>query len=353
MKKKVLIDLTVLKHINCGLGQIAYNYARYWGEHAKEMEFEITFLLPKQYVGSFGNDVRYLTPSWLYDLSRIFFPTFDVWHSIHQMSRFRPALLQSTKNLLTIHDINFIYEKEGPSLKRHTDKFIRRLKRADRVVFISNFSKNDVLSHFPISKPYEIVYNGVEFGDPKSERKPQLPFADDRKFIFSIGQIRQKKNFHVLLDAMKLLPEYELIVAGEKGSDYAWMIDKRIADEGINNVHFIGTIHNSEKIWLYNHCEAFVFPSLFEGFGLPVIEAMSYGKPVISSDKTSLKEICAGHAFILENFEPDHISARIKEGIETYAKNPALAKDNTDYAHSFTYQHHMSEYLRIYREMMK
>lgn len=352
MKKKVLIDLTVLKHINCGLGQIAYNYARYWSENAKDMEFEITLFVPQQYVGAFGNDVRYLTPSWLYDISRIFIPKYDLWHSMHQMSRFRPAAIQSTKNLLTIHDINFIYEKEGKSLKRHTDKFTRRLKRADRIVFISNFSKNDVLSHFHTDKPYEIVYNGVEFGDPKSERKPQLPFADDRKFIFSIGQIRQKKNFHVLLDAMKLLPQYELVVAGEKGSEYSQMIDKRIADEGINNVHFIGTIHNSEKIWFYNHCEAFVFPSLFEGFGLPVIEAMSYGKPVISSDKTSLKEICADHAFILENFEPDHIAAKIKEGIETYAKNPTLAKTNTEYAQSFTYQNHMNEYIRIYREML-
>lgn len=353
MKKKVLIDLTVLKHINCGLGQIAYNYARYWGENAKNMEFEITFLVPKQYVGAFGNDVRYLTPSWVYDLSRIFFPIYDVWHSIHQMSRFRPALLQSTKNLLTIHDINFIYEKSGDALKRHTVKFLRRYKRADRIVFISKFTQDDVLSRFPTNKPNEIVYNGVEFGDPKSERRPELPFADDRKFIFSIGQIRQKKNFHVLLDAMKLMPEYNLVVAGEKITDYADVIDKRIADEGINNVFFIGPIHNSEKIWLYNHCEAFVFPSLFEGFGLPVIEAMSYGKPVISSDKTSLKEICADHAFILENFEPDHIAAKVKDGIEAYAKDPALVKSNTEYARSFTYERHMSEYLRIYREMMK
>ena len=350
--KKVLIDLTVLKHINCGLGQIAYNYARYWGENAAKLEFEITFLLPKQYVGAFGNNAHYITPSWLYDLSRLFLPKFDVWHSIHQMSRFRPTSLCSTKNLLTVHDINFIYEKQGSSLKRYALKFSRRCERADKIVFISRFTKDDVLSHFPITKPSEIVYNGVEFGDIRTERKPELPFADDRKFIFSIGQIRQKKNFHVLLDAMKFLPQYNLVVAGEKGSDYADMIEKRIADEGINNVHFIGTIHNSEKIWLYNHCEAFVFPSLFEGFGLPVIEAMSYGKPVISSDKTSLKEICAGHVFILENFEPDHIAARIKEGIETYAQNPDLAKDNTDYAHSFTYEQHMSEYLRIYREMM-
>lgn len=350
--KKVLIDLTILKHINCGLGQIAYNYARYWGENAKDLEFEIHLMLPKKYVGAFGNDVRYHTTSWLYDLSGFLMPKFDIWHSIHQMSRFVPSR-KTTKNLLTVHDINFIYEKSGKSLKKHTNKFIKRLDRADRIVFISNFAKNDVFEHFPTDKPNEVIYNGVEFGNPESERKPSLPFADDCKFLFSIGQIRQKKNFHVLLDAMKLLPQYNLVVAGEKGSDYANMIDQRIKTEGIDNVFFIGTIHNSEKIWLYNHCQAFVFPSLFEGFGLPVIEAMSYGKPVISSDKTSLKEICAGHAFILENFEPDHIAAKIREGIEAYGKDPGMAVQNTAYAHSFTYEKHMNEYLRIYREMLK
>jgi len=350
--KKVLIDLSVLKHINCGLGQIAYNYARYWSENAKNLDFEITFLLPKKYVGAFGDDVSYLTPSWIYDLSKLFLPKFDVWHSIHQMSRFRPAMLNHTKNLLTVHDINFIYEKKGRSFKRYCNKFIKRFSRADRIVFISNFTKNDVLSHFSIQKPYEIIYNGVEFGDPGSERKPQLPFADESRFLFSIGQIRQKKNFHVLLDAMKLLPQYNLILAGEKGSAYANMIEKRIADEDIRNVFLIGAIHNAEKIWLYNHCEAFVFPSLFEGFGLPVIEAMSYGKPVISSDKTSLKEICADHAFVLENFEPDHIAGKITQAIESYRNNPQLVAKNKEYALSFTYERHMNEYIRIYREMM-
>ena len=349
--KKVLIDLTILKHLNCGLGQIAYNYARYWGENARNMDFEVWLLVPKQYVGAFGNDVHYLKVSCLYDISRFFMPRFDVWHSIHQLCRFLPSR-KHTANLLTVHDINFIYEKSGDSLKRHTKKFAKRLNRADKVIFISNFAKDDVLSHFTIDKPIEVVYNGVEFGNPKDERRPDLPFADDRKFLFSIGQIRQKKNFHVLLDAMKLMPEYDLVIAGEKGSEYSQMIDKRIADEGISNVHLIGTIRNSEKIWLYNHCQAFVFPSLFEGFGLPVIEAMSYGKPVISSDKTSLKEICADHAFILENFEPQHIAQKIKEGIKAYENNPDLITQNTNYAKSFTYAHHMKEYVRLYKELL-
>ena len=350
--KKVLIDLTVLKHINCGLGQIAYNYARYWGQNAHNVDFEVHLLLPGKYVGAFGNDVHYHKTSWHYFLTRYFMPAFDVWHSTQQMYRFFPVR-KSTKHLLTIHDINFIYEKKGPTLQKYSGKLTRRMERADKIVFISEFTRNDVLTHFPTDKPNEVVYNGVEFGNPSSERKPSLPFGQESKFLFSIGQIRPKKNFHVLLDAMKLLPEYNLVVAGEKGCDYADMIDKRIAAEGINNVFFIGTVHNSEKIWLYNHCEAFVFPSLFEGFGLPVIEAMSYGKPVISSDKTSLKEICASHAFILENFEPAHIAQKIKEGIDAYAKDPALAKSNTEYARTFTYQHHMAEYIRIYREMTR
>lgn len=349
--KKVLIDLSVLKHINCGLGQIAYNYARYWGENARKLDFEVHFLLPKRYVGAFGNDVFYHKTSFLLTLFPFLLPYFDVWHSTQQMSRYRPSR-KRTANLLTVHDINFIYEKHGKALEKYSRKFRNRMKRADRIICISNFTRTDVLEHFPTAQPLEVIYNGVEFGNPESERKPVLPFADDRKFLFSIGQIRQKKNFHVLLDAMKLLPQYILVVAGEKGSDYANMIDERIKAEGIDNVFLIGTIHNSEKIWLYNHCQAFVFPSLFEGFGLPVIEAMSYGKPVISSGKTSLNEICAGRAFILDDFEAEHIAQKIRQAIDAYNTDPSLASENEKYAKSFTYEKHMGKYLKVYREML-
>lgn len=349
--KKVLIDLTVLKNINCGLGQIAYNYARFFGENAGKLDFEVHLLLPRKYNGKFGQDVHYHDAYDIYTVFPFLMPEFDVWHSIHQMSRFRPSR-KNTKNILTVHDINFIYEKRGLSLKKYTRKFMNRMKRADRILCISNFTKTDVLNHFPTDLPVEVIYNGVEFGVTASERKPVLPFPDDSGFIFSIGQIRQKKNFHVLLDAMKQMPEHNLVIAGEKGSDYCNMIEQRIAAEGIRNIFLIGTVHDSEKIWLYNHCKAFVFPSLFEGFGLPVIEAMSYGKPVVSSDKTSLKEICAGHAFVLENFEAGHIAQKIRQAIDAYDTDPCLALENQKYARSFTYAKHMGEYLNIYREML-
>lgn len=349
--KKVLVDLSILKHLNCGLGQVAYNYATYFGKHASEFDFEIHLLVPKSYVGSFGDDVYYHVSREIYTIFPFLLPKFDVWHSIHQLSRFKPSR-RSTKNILTIHDLNFLYEKEGASLDKYTQRLQKKINRASRLLCISQFAKNDVVNYFHPQKDIEVLYNGVEALSASDEKQPHLP-EPDKKFLFTIGQIMPKKNFHVLLDAMKRLPDYTLYLAGKNTTEYADMIRNRIQDEAISNVYLLGEILHSEKIWLYNHCEAFVFPSLFEGFGLPIIEAMFFGKPVISSDRTSLKEIGSDHVFFMDTFEPDHIASKIKEAIAAFQQHPDLAIRNEEYARSFSYDKHLGRYVEIYRELLK
>ena len=349
---KVLIDLSILKHLNCGLGQVAYNYAKYYQAHAKELDFEVHLLVPKSYVNAFGNDVHYHVSREIYCTFPFLLPRFDVWHTIHQLARQTPSR-KTTQNVLTIHDLNFLYEKKGKTKEKYIRKITRRVKRADKITCISNFAKNDVEKNFHPQHPIEVIYNGVEFLSPDTEKQPNLPTSGDKKFLFSIGQMLPKKNFHTLLDTMKLMPEYNLFIAGKNTTEYAKMIRKRIEDEGINNVFLLGEILHSEKVWLYNHCEAFVFPSLFEGFGLPIIEAMFFGKPVISSDKTSLKEIGAGHTFFWENFEPQHMADKIREAIQTYQADPSMSISNKEYAKSFSYDKHLKRYNEIFREMMK
>lgn len=348
---KVLIDLSILKHLNCGLGQVAYNYAKYYQSHAKEFDYEVHLLVPKSFVNAFGQDVHYHVSREIHKIFPFLLPHFDVWHTIHQLARQAPSR-RSTRNLLTIHDLNFLYEKEGKTKEKYIRKLTKKIKRANRITCISNFAKNDVEKNFQVGQPIEVIYNGVEFMSPTAEKQPVLPCDADKKFLFTIGQLLPKKNFHTLLDVMKLMPEYNLIIAGKDTTEYAKMIKDRIADEGISNVFLLGEILHGEKVWLYNHCEAFVFPSLFEGFGLPIIEAMFFGKPVVSSDKTSLKEIGADHVFFWESFEPEHMAARIREAIAQFGDNPSMALDNKAYAESYSYEKHLTRYNEIYRELM-
>lgn len=351
MKKKVLIDLSSLKHLNCGLGQVAMNYALYYQAHADSLDFETHLLVPKRFVGAFGKSVMYHNCQSPLSKLLLKFTPIDLWHTVHQLSRFYPGLLVK-RNLLTVHDLNFVYEKTAEKQKKYFRRLQRKINRADRVVCISNFAKEDLLRHMNVEKPVDVLYNGVEYMSAAAEVKPRLPGAESG-FLFSIGQMFPKKNFHVLLDAMKLMPEYTLYLAGSRNTEYASMIEKRINDEQIGNVFLLGEIRHEEKIWLYNHCEAFVFPSLFEGFGLPVIEALSFGKPVVSSSCTSLKEIGGSHVFFLEGFEPEQIAAAVREAVRAYRDNPALAESGRRYALSFSYEKHMAAYVAIFNEMLE
>jgi len=150
---------------------------------------------------------------------------------------------------------------------------------------------------------------------------------------------------------MKLFPDKELYIAGEKNSKYGDLIERRIREGNLTNVHLVGTVTNEERTWLYKHCEAFLFPSLFEGFGLPVIEAMQFGKPVFSSKETSLKEIGGEYAFFWDNFEPEEMKKVIDKHLDNFYQSSVLAEKNKSYAFSFSYQKHIERYLNIYRQL--
>ena len=345
----VLLDLSVLKNFNCGLGQVAYNYGLYLKDKPIP-DINIYLLLPKQYFGAFGDHVKYIESKKIYRSFPRLLPQIDVWHSIHQLSSFQPP--HSVLNLLTIHDLNFVYEKHGKKAQKYMRKILDEIKYANKITAISQYTKNDIHRIIRDDLDIEVIYNGVEKLNKNDEVKPSYPIDESKPFLFTIGEIKPKKNFHVLLDAMKLMPEFNLYLAGKDDTPYAGEIRQRIANENIQNVFLTSTISQQEKIWFYNHCHAFVFPSLFEGFGLPVIEALMFGKPVISSQETSLKEIGGDAVFFLDNFSAEHIAQVVKEKSEYFYQHPELAEQNIAYANSFSYAKHMERYIGIYREML-
>jgi len=343
--RKILVDLSILKNPNCGLGQVALNYGQYYRDCYQPREDErITLMVPKRFMNAFGDKVSYVESKKIYRPFPflIKLTPFDTWHSIHQLSRFLPW---GHNDILTIHDFNFLYEKQGHKVDKYLKKIRRKVMWADTVVAISYFTESEVQNFAPTSKPVHVIYNGIERIDQLPEKMPNNVKAP---FLFTIGEVKKKKNFGVLLDMMKLMPEYHLYIAGNDNNEYADVLKKRIEVEKIENVHLMGIVSGEEKCWMYRNCEAFLFPSLFEGFGLPVLEAMLYKKPVVSSRMTSLPEICMNHAcFFPSEFEPEKSVEIIKKAIN---ETPQQKLDDAfDYATSFTWNKHMEQYLKLYR----
>ncbi|MDD5620237.1 MAG: glycosyltransferase family 1 protein [Proteiniphilum sp.] len=351
-QKSILVDLSYMKDLYRGYGQIALNYGNYFKKNynTQTCDYEVTLLLPKKYIGVFGNQVNYLSSSnWFRKHGPCLFPEFDIWHNLQFPARFKPCS-KSTKYIFTIHDLNVLsleYEKSQKHVARNYKRLARHIKRASIITTISNYSKKHIENNFNLDgKRLVLIYNGVEEISKKTACKPDLQI--NKTFFFSLSAFRPKKNFHVLLDMMKLMPDKHLYIAGNNKTEYGKMIKNRIETEEINNVSLLGTVSEEEKVWLYANCEAFLFPSLLEGFGLPVIEAMQFGKPVFSSEETSLKEIGGNFSYFWKNFNPYDMKQLIDENLEKFYHDRGLEEREKEYANSFTYEKHFAEYEKLY-----
>lgn len=345
---RILIDLSILKNVHCGLGQVALNYGYFFRDsYTPQPNEQIYLLVPSQFVGAFGDKVKYIIAHKIYRV----FPwligkRFDVWHAIHQLSRYRPF---AKRYILTIHDFNFVYEKRGKKVEQYLKKIQKKAERAEKIVCISEFARQETKRYLQMGKKsIDVIYNGIERIDLQQELVP-AQVAPQKPYLFTIGECKEKKNFHVLLDIMQYLPQYQLYIAGNDHTEYADRMRATIAAKGIQNVHLLGLVSPKEKVWLYRHCAAFVFPSLFEGFGLPIVEAMLFRKPVICSQETSLIEIGGKHVQFFEKGYPPKESAEL---IERAMQNKADRQEAAyQYAISFSWEHHLSSYLLLYRTL--
>ena len=152
---------------------------------------------------------------------------------------------------------------------------------------------------------------------------------------------------------MKEFPETDLYICGDDHFKWAKTIRERILEEGLTNVFLTGVISQEEKVWLYRNCEAFLFASQGEGFGLPVIEAMQFGKAVFASNYTCLPEICSDKAFVWKDLRTETMVKSIRENLPGFYDNKQRVEDVRQYAYSFSYEKHINAYLQIYRELLE
>lgn len=342
----IFLESSKVKNLNSGLGQFTFHLVN---NIVQKKEFRDIFCyVPQSKEGVFSNSVNYVyTSPW----DRIIGVQSQapIWHWLYQGSPYWPRN-KNTKVVLTIHDLNFLYQYKGWKQKKALSYLQRQVDRADQVVTISQFTRNEVLKNLKIKEQsVSVIYNGVD-SPLDNPRRPERNIQ--QKFLFAIGIVAVKKNFHVLIPAVAKLKDLSLIIAGNCSSDYAKSIQNTIKQMGLSDrVILVGEISESEKRWYFENCEGLVFPSLSEGFGLPVVEAMRFGKPVFCSNLTSLPEIAGELGYYFENFDADQMAILIQSGLTDFSNQPKKREQTIAWSNQFSWQKAAEKYLRLYASL--
>ena len=347
--KSVLLEMERLKNPNSGLGQFCLNIGRQF-QAMNPSGVQLDFYVPEVQKNIFGEQFSYVNHRARYK----FFPMnggqYNIWHCLHQDSNYLPTN-KKTKLILTIHDLNFLEKYNNLAQKSKLKRLQQRVNKAAAITVVSKFTEQIVRENIKLNNaPVYLISNGNSLKVIENSVKPG--FINFEKYFFSIGIISAKKNFHVLLPLLQYFKDYHLVIAGNNTSLYAKQI-KSMAEKAnvLNRLHLIGIVNEGEKYWLYKNCNAFVFPSLHEGFGLPVAEAMSLGKPAFLSNKTSLPEIGGKEAFYWENFDSSHMIDIVEKGFNSFDNDPMKSKRSIDWAKKFSWEKTAEEYLKLYKDI--
>jgi glycosyltransferase involved in cell wall biosynthesis len=248
-----------------------------------------------------------------------------------------PALHNSNKIkvLMTVHDlVAFLFPENHNKKAIITEKLTlkRALKKVKKVLSVSKNTKQDLIENFGIKESIiEIIHNAASgsFGIIEKDQCEELRKVMNlpKEFIFSVGTIEPRKNYKSLIEAFAKIkphhPNTKLVIAGKKG----WKsegIYKMIDELGLKgDIHFLGYVTEDELAKLYNLAKIFAYPSLYEGFGIPPLEAMKCGCPVVTSNISSLPEVVGDAAFLID---PNSVED-IKNALHKLLSTPSLMEE--------------------------
>lgn len=267
------------------------------------------------------------------------------------------------KVVMTVHDlVAFLFPQKHNRKAVFTEKFTlkKALKKAAKVLSVSENTKTDLCSRFKCNEDLvEIVPNAAcDIFEPI----PREAYEDylnaheiPEKFIFSVGTLEPRKNLSTLIKSfarvVKANPDYHLLIAGKEG----WMFEeifKKVHELEIeNNVKFLGYVPERDLVYLYNSARAFVYPSLYEGFGIPPLEALQSGCPVITSNLSALPEVVGDAAIKIDPKDENALTEAIFTLINNNELREELIKKGFKQAKKYSWKTSAQKFLDIIREL--
>lgn len=257
--------------------------------------------------------------------------------------------------VLTIHDL--VYRK-APKTMRFSrfliEKFLlaKSVKHADHIIAVSEATKKDLISELKVSaEKITVIHSG--YIKPVLENRAHFPNLN-KPYILFLGTLEPRKNLERLLAAYLQLPQalqetYDLVLAGGPGWKSKSLLHKI---HSLPNVHYLGPVSDVEIFSLFKNAACFAFPSLYEGFGLPILEAMSMGTPVLTSNDPACREVAGDAAVFVDPLSVEHIRVGLKTLLEDKILQTDLRERGFKNMQRFSWDKAAKEHLKVFQQVL-
>ncbi len=275
-----------------------------------------------------------------------------------------PPVRRGTRTLLTVHDLSFARDPESTTraLRRYLSRVVpRSVARADHVLADSQATRADLIELYGTAPDkVDVLYAGVGEAFRPVTDQAALSAVRDRyglgtpPFVLAVSTLQPRKNYVRLIRAFaqSSLVDHTLVFAGGKG----WLFDAIFAEVerlGLRErVVFAGFVADADLPALYSAARLLAYPSLYEGFGLPILEAMACGTPVVTSTASCLPEVAGGAALLVEPTEVDAITQALESAATDEARRAALVAQGLARARQFRWDKAAAQLLALYRRLL-
>ena len=372
-KGKILVDSISLLSPLTGIGRYTYEISKYLEEDSSLLiEYFYGYYSKKLIQPSSGKEIKGLkslvvkNPMVKKMVRKIVFSLaslFSKSYELYWQPNFIPNTgIKAKKVVTTVHDFSFIIYREFHPKERieHIDKyFFKSLDRSDMIITGSEYTKREILKYTKFKEDkIVVIYHGINHNLFKVYNKTELVLEFDvpPKFILSVGSIEPRKNFLRLLKAYRGLSseiksEYKLLLVGFSGWKNREILS--LIKELKGDVYYLGFISDEELAKVYNLASLFVYPSLYEGFGLPVLEAMACGTAVVSSNLSSLPEVGGEAPLYCDPYSISDIQEKMVSVLTDSLLKESMVKKSLKQAQKFSWKKSTQEHKRVFSLVTK
>lgn len=370
MKPKILIDTISLLSSKTGVGRYTYEVANqlqsdkdiefnyFYGFYSKKLS-ETSQNSKMNGLKSFIKQIpllKKIARKTLILSGRFFASTYE----LYWQPNFIPNDGIKAKKIITsVHDFSFLLYREFHPKERieyFDNYFFKNLKRSDMIITGSNFSKNEILHHTDFSEnQVRVIYHGIDRSLFRLYPEPKVDFELPKAYILSVGSIEPRKNLLGLLKAYNLLDKalkerYKLVLVGFKGWENQEIME--LIEQNKERIEYLGFISDEELAKVYALASLFVFPSFYEGFGLPPLEAMACGTPVVCSNSSSLPEVGGDAVVYCQADDIEDISQKIERVLSDTNLQKEMSQRGLEQAKKFSWEKSAQEHLDVFKEVM-